>query len=153
MAQQELSIVDTHALASLTPRRANEPDEPSAGRWVRILRLYLRMTQAELAKKAEMTQPHLAAIEMGRVDPQVGTLRRLFAALQCRISIRPVPEITLEQQLRTRAKRVALEELERSFGRISLQKIGAEARVFQRLLDKKTEEIMHDRRVRLRGEA
>ena len=149
MTRQSLSIVDTHALASLASRKGSSPSEPTAGGWVRIVRGYLRMTQAELARRAKITQPHLAAIERDKVDPQIGTLTRIFAALQCKVSIRPMPEVPLDQQLRARAQRIALKQIEHSFGAIKLNKMGAEARVFQRLLDKRTEDVMNDRKVRL----
>src|SRR5438045_642506 len=116
MSRHILYIVDTHALARLGPRKGAETEEPSSGRWVRIIRTYLRMTQAELAKKAKVTQPHLAAIEADKVDPQVGTLRRIFRAMNCDVAVRPVPEIPLEDQLRGRARKVALRHLEKSMG-------------------------------------
>ena len=36
------------------------------------------MTQAELAKRAKITQANLVAIESGKVDPRVSTLQRIL---------------------------------------------------------------------------
>ncbi|MBI5243162.1 MAG: helix-turn-helix transcriptional regulator [Elusimicrobia bacterium] len=63
-----------------------EPDQ-----WVRTVRAALHMSQAQLAKRAEISQAHVALIERGRVDPRVGTLRRIFAALFCDFIVLPVP--------------------------------------------------------------
>jgi len=49
------------------------------------------MTQAQLARRAGLTQPHVALIESGKGDPQVGTLRALFNALFCDLVVLPIP--------------------------------------------------------------
>ena len=50
------------------------------------------MTQAELAGRAKITQPHLAGIESGKTDPQVSTLKRIFDAMSCDLVLSPDPE-------------------------------------------------------------
>ncbi|MBI5882365.1 MAG: helix-turn-helix transcriptional regulator [Elusimicrobia bacterium] len=61
------------------------------GEWVRTMRATLHMTQAQLARRAGIVPAHVNLIEKGRVDPKVGTLRRVFAALYCDLAVLPVP--------------------------------------------------------------
>lgn len=48
---------------------------------VAALRLRKGWSQAELARRAETSQPYIARIERGQVDPQVSTVRKLAHAL------------------------------------------------------------------------
>jgi transcriptional regulator with XRE-family HTH domain len=61
------------------------------GEWVRTVRAALHMSQAQLAARAGLSQNHILLIEKGRVDPQVGTLRRIFSALFCDFIVLPIP--------------------------------------------------------------
>lgn len=45
------------------------------------LRLRKGWSQAELAKRAETSQPYIARLELGKVDPQVSTVRKIAQAL------------------------------------------------------------------------
>ena len=49
---------------------------------IRMLRKALRMTQAQLAARAKLTQSYLAVIESGRTDLKLSTLRKIISALQ-----------------------------------------------------------------------
>ena len=69
------------------------------------------MTQAELAKRAKITQANLVAIESGKVDPRVSTLQRIYNGLYCNLSVKPRPRKPLEEILRGRARAVALKRL------------------------------------------
>lgn len=61
------------------------------GEWVRTVRAALHMSQAQLAERAGLSQNHVLLIEKGRVDPQAGTLARIFDALFCDLVLLPVP--------------------------------------------------------------
>ena len=52
-------------------------DRPSVAQ----LRLSKGWSQAELARRAETSQPHIARLELGKVDPQVSTVKKLAKAL------------------------------------------------------------------------
>jgi len=58
---------------------------------VRALRSKLKMSQADLARRARMPQAQVARIESGRGDVQLGTLRRLFDAMFCDLLVLPRP--------------------------------------------------------------
>jgi predicted DNA-binding mobile mystery protein A len=148
MAQRRLNIVDEMALSRLPPPAA-KTYEPSHGDWIRILRESLRMTQAELAGRAKITQPHLAGIESGKTDPQIGTLKRIFEAMSCDLVLEPRPRKPIKEVLRGRARSLALQRLKQSMGTMALEHQAPEAEVFKQLLEKHTDEILTDRREKL----
>lgn len=64
-------------------------DQPSS---VAQLRLQKGWSQAELARRADTSQPYIARLESGRVDPGVRTVKKIAKALE-------VPMMTLVQAL------------------------------------------------------
>jgi DNA-binding XRE family transcriptional regulator len=58
---------------------------------LRALRGLLKMSQADLAERAGLTQPHIARLESGAVDAQWGTWTRLFDAMFCDLLLVPRP--------------------------------------------------------------
>jgi len=107
------------------------------------------MTQAELAKRANITQANLVAIESGKVDPRVGTLQRIYEALSCHLNIEPWPQKPLEDILRGRARAVALRRLKKTMGTMALEDQAPEAEVFRKILEKRTDDILRDPREKL----
>lgn len=143
------NILDDTALARLL----NEPRELSTTlsytEWIRVLRNYLRMTQEELANRSHIPQSHLAKIESGKVDPQVGTLSKIFNALSCNLAIEPFPQKPLSEVLRGRARSIALKRLKQAMGTMALEHQAVEKEAFRRLLEKRTDDILNDPRERL----
>jgi transcriptional regulator with XRE-family HTH domain len=107
------------------------------------------MTQAELAKRTKIAQPYLADIEAGKADVRLGTLRRIFQAMQCDLYARPEPTKRLEEVLRGRARAVALKRLKQSIGTMAMEGQAPDEEMFRRLLEKKTDEILEDKHERL----
>jgi transcriptional regulator with XRE-family HTH domain len=62
-----------------------------AGRMVREARQRAKLTQRQLAAKADIPQETIARIERGRVDPRVGTLDRLLEA--CGYGLESLPRL------------------------------------------------------------
>ena len=150
MRRLKLNILDTMSLSHLGDNMGNPSwGEPSPANWIRILRTQLRMTQAELARRAKITQPHLAGIESGKTDLQVSTLKRIFDAMSCDIIIKPQPRKPIEERLRGQARSIALKRLKQSMGTMALEGQAPNADIFKQLLEKKTDEIMNDRREHL----
>lgn len=56
------------------------------------LRLIKGWSQAELARRADTSQPYIARLELGKVDPQVSTVKKLAKALD-------VPVVALVQAI------------------------------------------------------
>lgn len=69
------------------PKGAQET--PAA--YMRALRVALGMPQAVLAERSGLTQPHVAKLESGKLDAQLGTWRRVFDAMYCDLLVLPRP--------------------------------------------------------------
>ncbi len=149
MVSNRLNIVDEMALSRLTPTDSQSMYEPSPADWIKILRNSLRMTQAELARRAKISQPHLAGIESGKTDPQISTIKRIFEAMSCDLVLEPRPRKPIKELLRGRARSIALKRLKQSMGTMALEQQAPEADVFKQLLEKRTDDILTDRREKL----
>lgn len=149
MPQKRLNILDEMALSRLAPPEDRPIYEPSHADWIRILRKTLRMTQDEVARRAHVSQAHLAGIESGKIDPQIGTLKRIFQALSCDLVIQPRPTKPIQDLLRGRARSIALKRLKQSMGTMALEEQAPESEVFKQLLEKRTDQILSDRREKL----
>ena len=51
------------------------------------LRLHKGWSQAELAKRAETSQPYIARLELGQTDPQISTARKIAKTLGVSIEV------------------------------------------------------------------
>ena len=147
--KKHITIVDDLSLSKLQVDSSPVDQNLQPGDWIRLLRSYLRMTQAELAKRAKITQANLVAIESGKVDPRVSTLQRIYKGLYCNLSVKPQPKQSLEEQLRGRARAVALQRLKKTMGTMALEEQAPEKEMFKKLLEKRTDEILRDPRERL----
>ncbi|MCG3205536.1 MAG: hypothetical protein KCHDKBKB_02258 [Elusimicrobia bacterium] len=125
-----------------------EPDIPFHA-WIRILREALRMTQRELAQRAKISQAHLTAIETGKIDPQLSTVSKIFAALTAKTIIKPQLQKPISEILKARAGVIALKRLKRGMGTMALEDQAPDSDVFRHLLDKERDEILNDARVHL----
>lgn len=141
------TIIDDIALSRLQIEA--ETSNRSPGDWIRLLRNYLRMTQTELAKHAKITQPNLAAIESGKVDPQVSTLQRIYQGLSCNLSMEPRPQKPLDEILRDRARAIARKRLKHTMGTMALENQVPDEEIFERLLRKRTDDLLRSRRKRM----
>jgi predicted DNA-binding mobile mystery protein A len=149
MGRKRLHIIEDKALAELLSSRDQRAWHPPYNDWVRILRGYLRMTQTELAQRAGILQSHVVKIESGKGDIQINTLRKVFDALSCHLLIEPLPQKPLSEILRGRARTVALKRIKQSMGTMALEDQAPEGELFKQLLEKKTDEILSDRREKL----
>ncbi len=149
MGKKIITIVDEIALSKL------QVDSPSDGAdfthkdWIRLVRTYLRMSQMELAKRAHITQANLTAIESGKADPRVSTLQRIYKGLSCNLGVAPHPDQPLKEILRSRARAVALNRLKKTMGTMALEEQAPDREVVEKLLEKKTDDILSDPRERL----
>ena len=149
MKRNRSSILDDIALTSIRTELESQYATPSYAEWIRILRKHLRMTQAELAERCHISQPHLAGIESGKTDPQIETLKKIFHDLSCNLDIAPRPQKPLEEVLRGRARSLALKRLKQTMGTMSLEEQAPDKEAFRLLLEKRTDEILNDPRERL----
>jgi len=149
MKKKPITIVDDIALSKLRVDASSEEQNLKPGNWIRLVRTYLRMTQVELAKRANITQANLIAIESGKADPRVNTLQRIYKGLSCHLSVEPLPQKPLDEILRGRARAVALKRLKKTMGTMALEEQAPEKEIFKKLLEKRTDEILRDPRERL----
>ncbi len=149
MRQKFITVLDDIALSGLRMRPPKDKSKPTTGDWIRLLRNRLRMTQVELAHRAHITQPNLAAIESGKVDPQVGTLQRIYEGLGCELNLEPLLHKSLEELMRDRARAVALKRLKQTMGTMALEDQAPDQNTFRQLLEKRTDDILRSPRKRL----
>lgn len=89
--QTYVALPDRQALnktllfAKDAPTAAGQP----ARVYVRALRAALRMTQAQLARRAGVAKSHVALIEAGAANVGVETLRKVFDAMFCDLLVIP----------------------------------------------------------------
>ena len=152
MKKKPITIIDDIALSKLRVDLSSEEQNFEPGDWIRILRTYLRMTQAELAKRANITKANLIAIESGKADPRVSTLQKIYKGLSSNLSVEPLPQKPIEEILRGRARAVALKRLKKTMGTMAMEEQAPEKDVFRKLLEKKTDEILRNPRERLWGQ-
>ncbi len=149
MKHKFITVLDDITLSGLTVWSSRNKSKLIAGDWIRLLRSRLRMTQAELARRAHITQPNLAAIESGKVDPQVGTLRRIYEGLGCELNLEPLLHKPLEELVRDRARAVALTRLKQTMGTMALEDQAPDKDTFRQLLEKRTDDLLRSPRKRL----
>jgi transcriptional regulator with XRE-family HTH domain len=101
---------------------------------LRTLRTALHMTQAQLANRAGMPQSHIARIEAGKADVQLGTLRKVFGALFCDFLLVPRMGRDFESVLDERIKEKARRNVSRISGTMALEKQLPEDETLQALI-------------------
>lgn len=81
--------------------------------WIKAIREALGMTSAQFAARLGVKQPSVVAIEQSeaRGSIQLDTLRRAAAALDCTLVYALVPNGSLEEIVRNRARALAREQL------------------------------------------
>ena len=144
MQRKRLTLLEEKILSLLPPSCKDPVWTPSYTEFIKSLRVALRMTQAELAHRAQVTQPHLAAIESGKIDPQIKTLRRIFDALSCDLIITPRPKADIKDILRARARMIARKRLQRVVGTMAMEGQVADAELFELVLEKRVDEVLND---------
>jgi len=94
-------------------RTLKDAARPSKG-WIRALRDALGMTTAQFAKRMGVSQPRVIAIEKAEISKAITlkTLERAAEAVGCRVVYLFVPDRSLEETVRSRARYVAEKQLE-----------------------------------------
>ncbi|MFA6029639.1 MAG: helix-turn-helix transcriptional regulator [Elusimicrobiota bacterium] len=114
MAKRRTHETEIYALNRAVAVLSREGAALSALPWsaaVRTLRTRLRMTQAQLARRAGVPQPQIARIESGRGGVRMDTLQRVFSAMFCDALVLPLPrrdlDAVVDERLRASARRRA----------------------------------------------
>ncbi len=98
------SVVQLQAINELIRFVARAPKAAAhpTGFYLRALRGKLRMSQAQLARRSAIDQGQIARIELGQVEAELKTLRKLFGSLFCDLLIIPKPRQHLGDALADR---------------------------------------------------
>jgi predicted DNA-binding mobile mystery protein A len=109
-------------------------------RWIRDLRKRMNMSQKQLAKRSQITQPQLSQIESGRAKVTMETLGKVFEGLFCDLLICPFPRIEIEEVLRKQAYFAAKKKLASLHGSMALE----DQVPPKEFLEKKIQEVADD---------
>lgn len=98
------SVVQLQAINELIRFVARAPKAAAhpTGFYLRALRGKLRMSQAQLARRSGIDQGQIARIELGKIEAELKTLRKLFAAMFCDLLVIPKPRQHLGDALAAR---------------------------------------------------
>jgi predicted DNA-binding mobile mystery protein A len=121
----------------------NSPRPPKG--WLRAIRDALGMTTAQFGRRLGVSQPRIVELEQSEVSGVVtlNTLQRAAEALGCRFVYALVPEKSLEETVRARAKLIAARQsgaVEHTM-RLEDQAVTSK-KVSKELLQRRIEELM-----------
>ncbi len=121
---------------------------PLAG-WIRATRDALGMSGADLARRMGVTQPAIRQLEKSEQAGtiQLATLRRAAAALDCTVVYALVPNCSLEDIVRARARDVAERELAATDHTMRLEGQTPPADLREDLVDILADQIVDSRRL------
>lgn len=142
------SVVLSRVLSRFIEWAAQAPDgaaDYAAQGLILLTRVRLGMTQAQLAKRCGLTQSHIANIENGKVDVQLSTLRRIFAALDCRLVLAPQPVGDLEELVRRQARAAALKRVKRVSGTMAMEAQRPDEGMLEELVRAEAEKLIQSR--------
>lgn len=110
-------------LAPLKPEKRLVP--PPKG-WIRAIRDALGMTGPQFAARLKITPQSVADIEKSEASGsiQLKTLSRAAEALDCTLVYALVPRTSLADSVRTRARRIAMRDLQRVAHTMKLENQG-----------------------------
>jgi predicted DNA-binding mobile mystery protein A len=101
--------------ARLSKLKPVEDFRPPPKGWLRAIRTSLGMSAPQLAKRMKVRAQSLEDIEkseaLGKI--QLETLRRVASELDCTLVYALVPNSSLEEMVRSRARKIALRDLSR----------------------------------------
>jgi predicted DNA-binding mobile mystery protein A len=114
MRNRRITSQSRHALdKAFEAMRPLDRFRPPVYGWIKAIREALGMSSAQLAKRLNIKQPSLSAIEQSefRGAIQLATLRRVAEALDCTVVYALVPNKPLDEMVKDRARKVARQRL------------------------------------------
>lgn len=118
---------------------------PTKG-WIRAVREALGMSGKQLAGRLQVSQPRVYKLEQGEPSGALTlkTMRQVAEALDCVFVYALVPRSTLEETVRTQARTVAAERLQRVSHSMLLEAQGLSTNEQQASLDDAIEELARE---------
>lgn len=116
-------VVRRHLDDELERIRALDDIEAPQDGWLRGIRYALGMSTSDVARRAGVTGPAVTQAERSEREGtiRIATLRRFAEAMDCRLVYALVPNRTLEDTVRERARALARAELARVDRTMSLE--------------------------------
>jgi len=120
--------------------------KPPPKGWIRAVREALGMSGKQLAGRLQVSQPRVFKLEQGEPSGALTlkTMRQAAEALDCVFVYALVPRSTLEETVRTRARVVAGERLQRVSHTMLLEAQGLSMKEQQAFLDDAIEELARE---------
>ena len=114
--------------------------------WIRAVREVLGMSGKQLAARLQVSQPRVYKLEQGEPSGALTlkTMRQVAEALDCVFVYALVPRSTLEETVRTQARTVAAERLQRVSHSMLLEAQGLSVEEQQASLDDAIEELARE---------
>ena len=139
----QLSGQFDNTLAALKPLAAIP--RPSSG-WIAAIRNALGMNVGQLAARMETTLPGVSEIEQGEINGKatLAAMERAAAALNCRFVYALVPNDSLEQFLRQRAREVATARAEYVNHHMMLEGQQLDSEALERLIQDDIDESLNE---------
>jgi predicted transcriptional regulator len=147
MKRNRLPVSSEHLLDQIVSygRRAPEGLEATpVHALIRMMRNAVRMTQAQLAVRANLPQSHLAVIESGKVDIKLATLRKIFMALHGDLVIVARFRKTPAAMVAERIHEVARKKIARVSGSMALEKQLPDDVMTKRLIKAEEERMLRE---------
>ena len=118
---------------------------PAKG-WIRAVREALGMSGKQLAGRLQVSQPRVYKLEQGEPSGALTlkTMRQVAEALDCVFVYALVPRSSLEETVRTQARAVAAERLQRVSHTMLLEAQGLSTKEQQASLDNAIEELVRE---------
>lgn len=140
-----------HARKRLDERlRALRPEDrfsvPPKG-WVRAIRDALGMTGVQFARRLRIRPQSVAALEKSEANGsiQLKTLRRAAEALDCTLVYALVPNTSLDEVMRARARNIAIRELGRVAHTMKLEAQGTGDANLEARIEAYVRDVLRDR--------
>lgn len=95
-------------------------ERPPQG-WLKTIREFLGMTTTQLAKKLEISQPRVVALEKNEQNIKISTMERIADALNCDFFYAFVPRENIDDIIYNQAKKKAQKILEKVNKNMSLE--------------------------------
>ena len=119
-----LRLTTENTLKRITKYAAKAPEgleSLSYSALIRMVRDKLLMSQAQLAKRAGVSQSHIAKIEIGKMHPRLDTLEKILKALHCNLLLVPKPVQDLDAIIHERISQVAKKKVDSVTGTMRLE--------------------------------
>ena len=147
MRKEQLPISSEHMLDQIVSFGRKAPEGLEAmpvHALIRMARHALRMTQAQLAKRAGIPQSHLAVIETGKRDFKLATLRKIFSALGGELIVTGRFRKTPSAMVAERIHEVARKKIMRVAGSMALEKQLPEDAMVKKLIQAEEERLKYE---------